>query len=126
MWRSFFRDPGQPKAGKEGGLGEGTELRWFQPWCSGRRLQARNARIAIAEPSGFIERDQRAARLTFERIAGRKVGMDKMEAPVGAPCLLQPPERLVGARFKQMHRADLPVPGGQIAITRTKADCIFR
>ena len=45
---------------------------------------------------------------------------------MGAPCLLEPWDRLVDARSKQMHRTDLPVPGGQIAIARAEADCIFR
>jgi hypothetical protein len=35
-----------------------------------------------------------------------------MDARVGAPRLLEPSDRLAGARFKQMHRTDLRVPGG--------------
>ena len=86
--------------------------RRLKPPCSGRRLQAGNARIAIAEPARFAERDRCAPRLTFEGIAGREGGMDIMDARMGAPRLLEPSDRLVGARFKQMDRPDLSVPGG--------------
>ena len=40
-------------------------------------------------------------------IASRNGGMDIMKARVGSPCLLEPWDRLVDARFKQMHRTDL-------------------
>src|SRR3984893_18935825 len=52
--------------------------------------------------------------------------MDTMYAGVGAPRLLEPSDRLVGARFKQMHFTDLRIPGGQIAMARAEADCVFR
>jgi hypothetical protein len=51
--RSFFRHSGQPEAGEQGSLGQSAELRRLQPSCSGRRLQAGNTRIAIAEPARF-------------------------------------------------------------------------
>jgi hypothetical protein len=70
--RSLLRHPCLAQAGEVCGLGQDTELRRFKPSPSGSLLQAGNARIAIAEPAGFAERDRGAFRLASEGITGRK------------------------------------------------------
>ena len=78
-WRSFLRHPGFAQASEIGRLGKGAELRHFEPLPSRSRLQVSYARIVMAKPAGFAERDRGTFRLAFEGITGRKGRMDSVE-----------------------------------------------
>ena len=97
----------------------------LEPLPSRDRLRTGDTRIATAEPLGFAECDRGAFRFAIKGITCRKARTDIMESGVDAPRLLEPRDRLVGARFKQMHRTDLPIPSCQIAIVRAEANRVF-
>src|SRR6516165_5298644 len=89
--------PSATQTGEVGGLGQGANLRIVVPSVL---LNAREARIELAQSLSFGEFRSGAFGFAFQRVTGRKVGMNKRQPGILAVRLFQPADRLVGMRLQ--------------------------
>ena len=106
---SLLRHPGLAQAGEISGLVQRADFRY--PEISDG-LQAVDARIAIiaAQPSSFGELGDRVFSLAYEGVGRGEVSVNNRAYRIGVARLLEPDDRLAGARLQQMHRPGLRIP----------------
>ncbi len=79
-----------------------------------------------AQPPRFCELEGGALDLAAKGIGGGKPGVNGRKFRIGAECLLEPHDRLVGTRLQQVHSADAEIPSGTESIMGTDAYGLFR
>ena len=115
----FFRYAGPAQTREIGGFGQGTDLGIVVPSSISLRWPGSNRLCSIAGPR---RAPRGRARVAFERITGRKIGMNKSEPRILAVRLFEPDDRLVGMPLQQLDDTQPPVPWGNARSVGAEAD----
>src|ERR1700756_5157623 len=116
---SFLGYSGLAQPGEIGGFGQGADLGIVEP---ARFLDVSEARIGFAQPLCLGELRLRAFGMSFKRIGGGEIGVDKGQTRVLTARLFQRLDRLIDVRLEKLNDTHPPIPWGDPRSRWVQAD----